>query len=142
MLSTPEKILFILLTLLSVLLCWRTFSTMIKVINRGQGKLYFDHPVRRIGRLFYVFISQRTVFSDRLLISIIHALVAWAFMLYFLVNLFDVIAGFSTVFDGFRQQTLPGKIYRLFVDVFSVLCLLAVIFFLIRRSYSDFCRFT
>jgi Fe-S oxidoreductase len=133
MLSLPEKIVFAVLTLLSVLLCWRTFSGMIKVINRGQGKLYFDRPCKRIIRALSVLFTQRTVFNNRPLISVIHALIAWAFMLYFLVNLFDVIAGFSLTFNSLIHDTQPGQLYRLFVDVFSVLCLLAIVFFLIRR---------
>jgi len=133
MLSIPEKVIFIILSLLSLVCCWRTFTTMIKIINRGQGKLYFDHPVKRIIRALSVLITQRNVFANRPIISFIHALIAWAFMLYFLVNLFDIIAGFSDAFDGFAYHTLIGQVYRLFVDLFSVLCLLAIVFFLLRR---------
>jgi Fe-S oxidoreductase len=133
MLSVPEKVLFVGLSLYCLFFCWRTFSTMIKIINRGQDKLHFDHPVNRIVKALSVLITQRTVFTDRPLISTIHAFIAWTFMLYFLVNLFDIIAGFSTIFNGVIQYKAVGQLYRFFVDVFSVLCLIAIIFFLIRR---------
>jgi Fe-S oxidoreductase len=137
MLSAGEKILFVVLFLFCLFCCWRTFSTMLKIINRGQGKLYFDHPFKRITRALSVLVTQRTVFVNRPLISSLHALIAWAFMLYFLVNLFDVITGLSNAFAGFAYNTTVGQLYRFFVDVFSVLCLLAVLFFLLRRFIFD-----
>ena len=133
MLSAAEKLVFLFLIVISFFISWYTFSTMIKIINRGQGKLHFDHFVRRITSALSVLLTQSTVFTNRPVISFIHAMVAWAFMLYFLVNLLDVINGFSSVFTDTWFTTFIGQAYRLFVDVFSVLCLLAILFFLFRR---------
>jgi len=50
MLTGYEKIGFLLALSLSVFLSWRSFSVMIKVINKGQGRLHFDHPGQRLRK--------------------------------------------------------------------------------------------
>ncbi len=132
MLSTPEKIVFLVIVLASAVLSWRTFSQMVKIIKLGQGSLQFDNPVKRIAEALNVFLSQKTVLASRPGVSFIHSLLAWAFILYFLVNFGDVLTGYIPDFH-FMGRGLAGNIYRLFVDVFSVLALLAVVYFLIRR---------
>ncbi len=132
MLSFPEKIIFLFLLVSSIFLSFYSFRTMMRIIKRGQGKLYFDQPVKRVTNALIVLFSQKTVFRDRFWLSLLHSFIAWAFILYFLVNIIDIV-------NGFTQGTpLPGAgivadIYRLFVDVFSVLAMAGVIVFLIRR---------
>lgn len=132
MLSLIEKLFFIVLLIVSVVLSYRTFSAMVRVINKGQGKLHFDNLFRRITTALSVFISQKTVLVNRPIISFLHALVAWAFILYFLVNLGDVLTAFIPDFH-FLGRGIVGNLYRLFVDIFSVLAMISVLFFLVRR---------
>ncbi len=132
MLSSYEKIIFVLGFLLSAYLSWRSFLTMFRVINKGQGKLYFDNISTRILKSLSAFLLQSTVLSSRLLISIIHSIVAWAFILYMLVNIGDILTGFVPNFHFLGDGTI-GHIYRFFVDVFSVLALIGVIILLFRR---------
>ena len=65
-------------------------------------------------------------------IGIIHAFVAWGFSLYLIVNIVDVLYGFIPDFKFFPNH-IVGDTYRLFVDIFSVLVLCGVFYFLIRR---------
>jgi Fe-S oxidoreductase len=132
MLSFYERIAFIVVVLISVFLTWKSFSQMIQVINKGQGKLHFDDLPKRIIKAVKVFVLQNTVLKDRLALSIIHTFVAWAFILYFLVNVSDVLYGYIPNFHFLGTGTI-GNIYRLFVDIFSVLAVFGVTFFLIRR---------
>ena len=132
MLSSFEKIIFVLGFMLSVYLGWRSFSTMFRVINKGQDKLHFDNIRTRISKSLSAFILQSTVLTSRPLISIIHAVVAWAFILYMLVNIGDILTGFIPNFHFLGNGTI-GHFYRLFVDVFSVLALIGVIILLFRR---------
>jgi len=132
MLTSYEKIVFLLALCLSVFLSWRSFSVMIKSINRGQGKLHFDHFGSRLSKSLSSLFLQNTVLTSRPVVSLIHSLVAWAFILYMLVNLGDVLAGYIANFH-FLGTGLIGNIYRLFVDIFSVLALVGVSFLLIRR---------
>ena len=72
------------------------------------------------------------MFKTRPVIGFIHALVAWGFTLYLIVNIVDVLYGFIPGFHFFPNYFI-GKLYRLFVDIFTVLVLLGVVYFLVRR---------
>jgi len=132
MLSLYEKLAFIIVVLISAFLTWKSFSQMIKVINKGQGQLHFDDLPKRAFKALKVLVLQNTVLKDRLILSIIHTLIAWAFILYFLVNVGDVLYGYIPNFHFLGTGTI-GNIYRLFVDVFSVLAIVGVAIFLLRR---------
>ena len=81
---------------------------------------------------FAVFFTQNTLFKTRPFIGFVHALVAWGFTLYLVVNIVDVLYGFIPNFK-FLPDSIIGDIYRLFVDTFSVLVLVGVLYFLVRR---------
>jgi len=78
------------------------------------------------------FIGQKTLFKTRPVVGFIHALVAWGFTFYLIVNVFDVLYGFIPGFHFFPNYII-GKAYRIFVDIFTVLVLFGVIYFLVRR---------
>jgi len=105
---------------------------MIQVIRRGQGQLYLNDLLKRLFTALSVFISQKTVLTDRPIVSYVHSLLAWAFILYFLVNFGDVLEGFLPNYH-FLGEGAIANIYNLFVDIFSVLALLAITILLIRR---------
>lgn len=132
MLSYPEQIIFAIVLLISLFLSYKSFNNMIKVIGRGSGKLHFDHLFSRLSEAASVFISQKTVLKDRPILSSIHALVAWAFILYMLVNIGDVLVGYISHMEFMGSGTI-GNLYRIFVDIFSVLAIIGVAVFLIRR---------
>ena len=81
---------------------------------------------------FAVFFTQNTLFKTRPFIGFVHALVAWGFTLYLVVNIVDVLYGFIPNFK-FLPDSIIGDIYRLFVDTFSVLVLVGVLYLLVRR---------
>lgn len=132
MLSIYEKFIFVLVFILSMYMGFRSFSTMFKVINKGQGKLYFDNMAKRISKSLSAFLLQTTVLTSRPLISIIHSVVAWAFILYMIVNLGDILRGFIPEFH-FLGDGMIGRLYRLFVDIFTVMALIGVVILLVRR---------
>lgn len=132
MLTLAEKIAFSLLVLISLFLTFKSFSIMRRVIGRGKDRFYFDKPFLRIREALSVILTQKTVFKSRPFISFMHALIAWAFILYMLVNIGDVLQGFIAGYR-FAGHNITGNIYRAFIDVFSVLAILAMTFFLIRR---------
>tara|TARA_B100001248_G_scaffold181430_1_gene138093 strand:+ start:781 stop:2724 length:1944 start_codon:yes stop_codon:yes gene_type:complete len=105
---------------------------MFSVISLGGGKLEWVKIAKnwRVG--LGAFISQKTLFKTRPVIGFIHALVAWGFSLYLLVNLMDVLYGFIPNFKFFPNHFI-GDIYRFFVDIFTVLVLIGIIYFIVRR---------
>ena len=132
MLTLPEKIAFILLTISSLSLSWFSFSTMFKVIGIGTKSIDWKLVLLNWPKGLAAFIGQKTLFKTRPVVGFIHALVAWGFTFYLIVNVFDVLYGFIPGFHFFPNYII-GKAYRIFVDIFTVLVLFGVIYFLVRR---------
>jgi Fe-S oxidoreductase len=132
MLTLIEKILFALATLASLYLTYATFSRMVKVVLRGQGRLNFDNLPQRLLTGFVALINQGQIIRHRPLTSLMHFLIAWGFLFYFLVNAVDILEGYIPGFRFLGDSTLAG-IYRLLADVLSVGVLAGMTFFLIRR---------
>ena len=109
-----------------------TFKKMFKVILSGTNPIIWTDVIKNWNKGLIAFISQKTLFKSRPVVGFIHALVAWGFTLYLLVNIIDVLYGFIPNFK-FLPNSITGDIYRLFVDTFSILVLLGVFYFLARR---------
>ena len=109
-----------------------TFKKMFKVILSGTNPIIWTKVIKNWNAGLIAFISQKTLFKTRPVVGFIHALVAWGFTLYLLVNIIDVLYGFIPNFK-FLPNSITGDIYRLFVDTFSILVLLGVFYFLARR---------
>ena len=132
MLSAIERIAFILLILFSMSLSYVTFSRMFKIIGRGTQPLNWKSVLKNWPKGLAVFISQKTLFKTRPVIGGIHAAVAWGFTLYLIVNVVDIMYGMIPGFK-FLPNNIFGDVYRFFVDSFSVIVLLGILFFLVRR---------
>ena len=132
MLSNIEKIIFIVIALGAFGLSSVTFGKMFKAISIGSNPIGWKSAILNFPKGLQVFISQKTMFKTRPVIGFIHAIVAWGFTLYLIVNVMDVLYGFIPGFHFFPDH-IVGKAYRIFVDTFTVLVLFGVIYFLIRR---------
>ena len=132
MLSNPEKIIFVILALGSIGVSYFTFGRMFRIIMSGSQPLNWLDVIKNWKPGVSAFINQNTLFKTRPVIGLIHALVAWGFTLYLLVNIIDVIYGFIPNFKFFPNSFF-GDIYRLFVDIFSIVVLIGVFYFLVRR---------
>ena len=109
-----------------------TFGKMFKVIMSGTIPIIWKDVFKNWKAGFAVFFTQNTLFKTRQFIGFVHALVAWGFTLYLVVNIVDVLYGFIPNFK-FLPDSIIGDIYRLFVDTFSVLVLVGVLYLLVRR---------
>ena len=109
-----------------------TFKKMFKVILAGTNPIIWTDVIKNWNAGLIAFISQKTLFKTRPVVGFIHALVAWGFTLYLLVNIIDVLYGFIPNFK-FLPNSIIGDVYRLFVDTFSILVLLGEFYFLARR---------
>lgn len=132
MLTVPERVLFSLASLLVVILAVRAAYKIIKTIDRGVGKPDWKRVPSRIKDVLLKTFFLIPVFRMRLLPSVYHAMVAWGFIYYFLVNLGDVLEGFITDFRLFGDG-LVGNIYRLGADVLTILALMGMVALLFRR---------
>ncbi len=132
MLTLIEKILFFVVLIGVGYLTWHNFGNMFKAIARGPEPLRWKKFFPQLGVGITTLIVQPVLWRKRLLTSLFHAVVAWGFTLYILVNFFDVLYGFIPGFKFFPGMWL-GNAYEIFVDIFSLLTMLGVAFFLLRR---------
>lgn len=130
MLTLPEKVLFALAVLASLYFTYVTFGKMAKIILRGQGTLNLDDWPKRLVTGAIALAGQGRIIRHRKISSLFHYMVAWGFIFYLLVNLFDVLEGYI---PGFHIPGTIGDIYRLLADVLSVAVLAGVVYFLVRR---------
>lgn len=132
MLTPPEKILFAIAVLISLYFTYHSFAKMAAVIGRGAGRLNLDDLPRRLGAGLVALVGQGNIVRRRPVTSLFHWAVAWGFLLYVIVNLADVLQAYLPGFRFLGNTPLGGP-YRFVVDLASVIILLGVVFFLLRR---------
>ncbi len=132
MLSYNEKILFIMFVIITFSVSYVSFRRMVLTINRGQGSLPWDSLPSRVFMGIKAVINQNNMIRNRPLISLMHSLVVWGFIIYLLVNIIDVAEG---LFSGFvfLEDSTAGNFYRFIVDVMTVAIIAGLGGLLIRR---------
>ncbi|MCY4543946.1 MAG: (Fe-S)-binding protein [Gemmatimonadetes bacterium] len=132
MLSPIEKTLFAIVAVVSLYLASVTFRRMIRIIERGQGRLSWDRPAGRLMTGIKAVVSQNNMIRNRPFVSLAHTAIAWGFILYVAVNLIDVLEG---MVPGFvlPGENAAGRIYRLLVDLMTAAVLAGMVVLLIRR---------
>ncbi len=132
MLSFTEKVIFIIVLIISIVLTYRNFSRMFLVIRSGRDPIDWKSALKnwRVG--FSALVFQKTLFTRRRWLSVVHLGIAWGFVLYMLVNLFEVLKGLIPGFNRYRIPVL-SDVYALFVDIFSVIVVVGMVIFLARR---------
>ena len=134
MLTIPERILFILLLIFVIGATITAFERMFRAIMRGEGELRLDNLPKRLMMGAKALFSQGEIIKNRRMTSLIHWGVAWGFLFYFLVNAADVVEGFvphmEETFWGILFRNAP---FRFLSDILSVVVLIGVAYFLIRR---------
>jgi Fe-S oxidoreductase len=132
MLTLVEKILFILAAIASIYAAYRVAQRITRTLLRGQGKPDLNLARKRlVSALVKVAVLQPT-FKIRFWPSLFHALIAWGFIYYLLINLGDVLEAFIPSFQFFGTGTIGG-IYRLLGDLLTVGVLLGMMAMLLRR---------
>ncbi|MBN1147792.1 MAG: (Fe-S)-binding protein [Anaerolineales bacterium] len=132
MLTLIEKILFLLAALAAAYAAYRVAERIRKIIARGRGRPDWNLARRRLGAVLIKTLSLQPTFRLRLGPSLFHALIAWGFIYYLLVNLGDVLEGYIPGFH-FLGRGLIGGLYRLGADLLSVGVLVGMLVMLARR---------
>jgi Fe-S oxidoreductase len=132
MLTLVEKILFVLAVAVSLYFTWRGVERIIKNITSGQGKPDWNVVAKKAGGALVKFITFQPVFRFRLIPSMLHGLIGWGFLGFLLINLADLIYGYT----GWRlleNTGLFGDAYRLLADILNVAILVGIVAMAIRR---------
>ena len=131
MLTTLEKILFLLFLAASFYYGGRRFYDVYRSIARGKPDGRFDQLPRRVIDAVVNVVLQRSVFRTRPLVSFFHALVFYGFAFYFFVNLVDVIEGYLAL----HTRSGLWNAFNLTADVLTAAVLIGIISLVIRRFF-------
>ncbi|WP_374688186.1 heterodisulfide reductase-related iron-sulfur binding cluster [Promineifilum sp.] len=132
MLSTFERIMFLLLVAICLAAVANTFAQMARVIGRGQGALALNELPRRVIAGAIALITQGRIIRHRKITSLFHYGVAFGFIFYGLVNVIDILEGLVPGFT-FLHDHIIGHLFRLAADLFAAAVLIGVVYFLLRR---------
>ncbi len=135
MLTILEKLLFLVLAGVCSYYAYTGFKRIIDTVKRGEKGYYprLNDLPKRITDAVLKTLSQTTVFRARPWVSLFHSFVFYGFMFYLLVNVFDGLRGFiPPAWIPWTFGSL-GAAYRLLADLLTVLILVGVVFFVIRR---------
>lgn len=140
MLTPFEQLAFVFLALFALGAAYTGFREVFIIINKGQGDLHFDNLFGRAWKALRIYLSQETTLKTRPLTSLLHWGVVLGFTYYFLINAVDLLLGFipraSETLDNLEGfPAIVYDIYRLLGDVLSVVVLIGVVYFIIRRAY-------
>ncbi len=132
MLTLWEKILFTLALLATGYATWKAIDRLVRIIGRGQGKPDWSLARKRLVDALTKTITLRPTWKMRFWPTVFHAMVAWGFMYYMLVNLGDILEGYIPNFHFMGTGTI-GNLYRLGADILSVSVLIGMTALLLRR---------
>ena len=132
MLTTLEKILFVVAALVIGYFTFVAARRIVAVIGRGKGKPDWSVAPNRLVEVAARTLTLSPVWRTRPLASLMHAMVAWGFFFYVLVNVGDLLEGFIADFEFMGTGTV-GNVYRLLSDIFSMSVLTGMVALIVRR---------
>ena len=132
MLTLPEKIIFILAALITAGLVFRAAVRIVRIIGRGHSKPDWKLLPRRLLDTAIKTVALTPTWRKRLIISVLHAMVVWAFMFYLFVNIGDSLEGLLPNFV-FLGTSIVGNVYGLLADLLSASALVGMSALLLRR---------
>src|SRR6266542_4153746 len=132
MLTTVEKILFVLLALGSLYYGGKKFYDVYRAIARGKPDARLDNLRQRIRRAIWIVLTQQSVIKKRPIVSFLHALIFYGFVFYFLVNLVDVLEGFL----GVRASGGAWSLFNLAATILIGGMVIGIIGMALRRWFG------
>lgn len=131
MLTTIEKILFVLLALVCLSYGGKRFYAVYRAIARGKADARWENLPQRIGRAFWIVLTQQSVFKKRPIVSLLHAFIFYGFVFYFFVNFVDMLEGFF----GIHARGGAWNLFNLGADIFTTSVLIGVVGLVLRRWF-------
>ncbi len=133
MLTSIEKILFVVAVVASIYYTYVGFAKVYRVVTRGTGtKPTFGFMLRSVWMAAVKWIATLPAWHTRRLSTLFHFGISLGFVFYFLVNFGDVLEGLFPI-DFLGRDNWLSNSYRLAADFFTMTVLVGVIYFLLRR---------
>ncbi len=142
MLTTIEKIVFVILALISAGFTIHGIKTIVDSVRKGRPAPELKNIPASLIKAGITVLLQRTIFKARKALSTIHLGLFFGLITYAFVNLVDVLEGFIPGFElvyGGRHLAFPFlnssviNTFNLIADLMSGALLIAITVFLVRR---------
>ena len=140
MLTTVEKIIFILLALTSAGFTVHGFKTIIDSVSKGRTAPELKNVPGSLVKAAITVLFQQTIFKARKLLSAIHMGLFFGLITYAFVNIVDalegLVPGFELTYGGAHLTNAPTGLVNtlnLISDVMSGFLLFSITVFLVRR---------
>jgi len=140
LLTTVEKIIFILAALTSVVFTVHGFKTIIDSVRRGRSAPELKNIPGSLFKAAMAVLFQQTIFKSRKLLSAIHMGLFFGLITYAFVNIVDalegLVPGFELTYGGKHLPNAPTGFINAFnfiSDVMSGFLLIAITVFFVRR---------
>lgn len=132
MLTLPERIIFALVTLLSLGVTYRAAMRILSILQRGHGRPDWSILRQRLISIPPRILSFQPLFRFRPVPSLFHAFIGWGFLYYIVVNLGDLLEGYIRNFQFLGTGTL-AHLYHLGADLFSLAVVTGMLALIFRR---------
>ncbi len=132
MLSTPERLAFLLLVAICGALAAQGFARIVRIVRRGAPAARGDRLAARFAKALLDVGLQRPIFKSRPWVSFFHALVFFGFSFYLLVNANDLVEAYVAGWTTLGRGPLAGA-FNLASDLLSVGVLAGMVALLVRR---------
>jgi Fe-S oxidoreductase len=129
MLTTIEKVLFVLLAAGALYYGGKRFYDVYRSILRGRPDARLDNLSDRIIRAMWLVLTQQPVLKARPIVSFLHSLIFYGFVFYFLVNVIDVFEGFF----AFEARGGSWAVFNVVADALTAAVLIGIVGMVIRR---------
>lgn len=133
MLSLTEKIIFIFIILATFVVFAYPVFFRYRIIRSGLPEKRFNNIFRRVREaLSKVFFQKCTLKNERVLTGLIHVFIFYGALTFDTMTVSHTLEGFIHNFYLFGQTNF-ALFFSLMIDVFAILVLFAVVFFVIKR---------
>ena len=142
LLTPVEKVIFILLALVSAGFTIHGIKTIVDSVRKGRNAPELKNIPASLLKAGITVLFQRTIFRARKVLSAIHLGLFFGLITYAFVNLVDVLEGFIPGFDLHSSAKYVGfpflnstviNIFNLTADLMSGFLLFSITVFLVRR---------
>jgi len=133
MLSTPEKVAFVLAIIATAVLFFRPLVRRYRIVRAGRPENRFDRMAGRVLHALGKILLQRcTLKNERPFTGLMHVLIFYGALTFDTMTVNHTLEGFIPGFYLFGRSAV-GAAFSLAVDVFAVLVLVGVSYFAFRR---------
>ena len=133
MLTLIEAIIFFFLLILTIYGFFRPLYFRYRLIKLGLPENRSNNPIKRfIDAVTSFFFLRCSVKKERVYTGLIHVFILYGSLTFDTISINHILEGFKKDFRLFGHGQL-GMIHSLAVDIFAILVLVAVLYFIVKR---------